>query len=172
MLLVALLVVLSSTDAFTSNFATRPHSRLFAMDDIDREVAKAKELLREAKAQLAAMDAGEEVPLPKEAANVPFFASYDGTSEGRREIVIKSKNDEGLVTVNGEEMAKLSEEESWSVRPLSEVFENELSAGEDVYKQLGSRDVAASIYNLRKSMKNEDYTRIFDKKNWFIGEDV
>jgi hypothetical protein len=155
-------------------------------DDVDRELAKARLLLIEAKKQIAAMDAGEEYIRPSErdqtadttAPNVPFFATlhHDSGMQNKRDIVIKSRNDDGLITVNGEEMAKLSEEEMWSARPLGEVFENELNEDEDVYalatESLRQRDVAASIFNLRKSMQPQDYQKIFDKKNYFIGEDV
>ena len=157
-------------------------------DDVDRELAKARLLLIEAKKQIAAMDAGEEYisPLEREqqnanpTPNVPFFATMDDNGnngmQNKRDIVIKSRNDNGLITVNGEEMAKLSEEETWSARPLGEVFENELNEDEDVYalatESLRQRDVAASIFNLRKSMQPQDYQKIFDKKNYFIGEDV
>ena len=159
-------------------------------DDIDRELAKARILLIEAKKQIAAMDAGEEYIRPIEVAHdqdeattrIPFFAKLDASSSSnnhvpsKRDIVIKSRNDDGLITVNGEEMAKLSEEEMWSARPLDQVFENELNEDEDVYalatESLRQRDVAASIFNLRKSMQPQDYQKIFDKKNYFIGEDV
>lgn len=154
-------------------------------DEIDQELEKARALLKVAKAQLEAMDRGENLPPvveETENANIdplPFFAARDetsSTSQDKREIVLKSQNEDGLITVNGDEMAKLSENETWESRPLAEVFENELKEDEDVYsiatQQLGGRDVAASIWGLRKSMKTEDYQKIFDKKNYFIGDDV
>mmetsp|Transcript_9910 Transcript_9910/g.15234 ORF Transcript_9910/g.15234 Transcript_9910/m.15234 type:complete len:183 (-) Transcript_9910:633-1181(-) len=141
-------------------------------DQIDQELAKARELLAAAKEQLSAMENGTENPQSTQANTTPFFAKEND----KRESVVKSKNDEGLITVNGDKMAKLSEEESWEARRLGEVFENELDEDEDVYslasKQLGERDVAASIWNLRKTMQTEDYKRIFDKNNRFIGEDI
>lgn len=185
LLLVLLVVVLSSAGAFTSrSLAERSHSRLFSGGDaIDREVVKAKELLAKAKAQLKAMDEAEEAaasaaPDAKKEA-VPFFAALekgdDSVVQTKRDIVMKSKNDDGLITVNGDEMAKLSEEEGWSVRPLDEVFTNELDEEADVYSKmsqyLGQRDVVASVWNLRKAMHNEDFQKIFDKRNRFIGED-
>jgi hypothetical protein len=163
------------------------------MDEVDRELAKAKVLLAEAKQQIAVMDAivalvnaGEEQAAAaaeeeKKKSSIPFFASLgdDGDDvkvSSKRDIVMKSTNDDGLITVNGDEMAKLSEEEMWSTRSLGEVFENELNEDEDVYatanKGLRTRDVAASIYNLRKTMQMGDYQKIFDKSNYFIGEDV
>lgn len=143
-------------------------------DQIDQELAKARELLAAAKQQIAAMEKGTEDPESPQTGKTPFFAKVNGTD--KRESVVKSKDDKGLITVNGDKMAKLSEDESWQARPLGEVFENELDEDEDVYslasKQLGERDVAASIWNLRKTMQAEDYQRIFDKKNRFIGEDI
>mmetsp|Transcript_11998 Transcript_11998/g.20342 ORF Transcript_11998/g.20342 Transcript_11998/m.20342 type:complete len:100 (+) Transcript_11998:332-631(+) len=94
-----------------------------------------------------------------------------------REGVIKSRDEKtGLITTDGEKMAQLSEDEKWEERSLNEVFQSEVGEAEDVYsmaaQQLADRDVAMSIFNLRKSMMNEDYRAIFDKKNRFIGEDT
>ena len=75
----------------------------------------------------------------------------------------------GLFTTDGDKMAELSEEEEWESRPLLEVFESEI---EDTSSSvLNERDVAASIFNLRKTLQMEDYRKIFDKRNRFIGED-
>jgi hypothetical protein len=129
-------------------------------DEISRQVARAKILLAKAKAKMEAAEAAEERP---------FFASADRS--GKKEKVIKTQNKEtGLITTDGDLMAKLSEEEEWSSRPLLEVFrdENEVSA---VAQGLAQRDVAASIYNLRKTLQNDDFMKIFNKKNYFIGEE-
>jgi hypothetical protein len=159
-------------------------------DDIDREMAKARALLIEAKKQIAAMDAGLVYTEPENAegstSSLPFFASETSSPQSlsqrnssmsnKRDIVIKSRTEDGLVTVNGEKLAQMSEHETWRARPLGEVFENELTDDEDVYalatESLRQRDVAASIFNLRKSMQPQDYKKIFDRKNYFIGEDV
>lgn len=106
---------------------------------------------------------------------LPFFASRQALDPvNKRQRVIKTVDEStGLITTDGEKMAKLSEEEEWEVRTLFEVFENEIS-DRDVYsatsQQLASRDVAASIWNLRKTLQSEDYKKIFDEKNRFIGE--
>jgi hypothetical protein len=72
-------------------------------------------------------------------------------------------------------MAELSEKEQWEARSLLEVFESEIDDSGDVYattsNRLADRDVAASIYNLRKHLHTEDYKIIFDKRNRFIGEE-
>eukprot|EP00547_Thalassionema_nitzschioides_P008014 CAMPEP_0194202144 /NCGR_PEP_ID=MMETSP0156-20130528/2248_1 /TAXON_ID=33649 /ORGANISM="Thalassionema nitzschioides, Strain L26-B" /LENGTH=159 /DNA_ID=CAMNT_0038927553 /DNA_START=170 /DNA_END=646 /DNA_ORIENTATION=- len=117
-------------------------------DQIDQELAKARELLAAAKQQIAAMEKETENSEPPQTETTPFFAKVNGID--KRESVVKTKDDKGLITVNGDKMAKLSEDESWQARPLGEVFENELDEDEDVYslasKQLGERDVAASIW--------------------------
>jgi hypothetical protein len=107
---------------------------------------------------------------------LPFFASREAPPEraDKRQKVIKSIDEAtGLITTDGEKMARLSEEEAWEARSLFEVFENEI-ADKDAYsvtsKQLATRDVAASIWNLRKTLQSDDYRKIFDEKNWFIGE--
>lgn len=140
-------------------------------EEIERQLAKARELLAKTKAKL-----GQEIVDDAKADEsgdgaVPFFA----TVTPGRENVIKSRDEKtGLITTDGEKMAQLSEDEQWEGRPISEVFENEIE--DDVYsmaaQQLADRDVAMSIFNLRKSMMNEDYRAIFDKKNRFIGEDT
>ena len=35
---------------------------------------------------------------------------------------------------------------------------------------LADRDVVASIWNLRKTLHNDDFVRVFDKQNRFIGD--
>ena len=40
----------------------------------------------------------------------------------------------------------------------------------EVKKSIAERDLAASIYNLRKVLKTEDFRRVFDSRNRFIGE--
>jgi hypothetical protein len=107
---------------------------------------------------------------------LPFFASREAVPlvDNKRQKVIKSIDQEtGLITTDGEKMARLSEEEAWEARSLFEVFENEI-ADKDAYsvtsKQLATRDVAASIWNLRKTLQSDDYRKIFDEKNRFIGE--
>jgi len=140
-------------------------------DEIARQLERARELLAKSKAKLEATGDAE----PYE---IPFFAtSYSMDSTTKREKVTKSRNEEtGLITADGEKMARISENEQWEMRSLQEVFENEIGDTEDVTsmasKQLAERDVAASIFNLRKQMKTEDYRRIFDTRNHFIGEDT
>lgn len=129
---------------------------------------------------------GEQSTTAESAAVLPFFASMvssppssstsrskSKSSNSKRKDVIKTIDEAtGLITTDGEKMASLSEQEEWAVRGLFDVFENENKDGTpDSNNPLADRDVAASIYNLRKVLQNEDYKRIFDKRNRFIGED-
>lgn len=144
-------------------------------DEINKGLLRAKELLEKSKAKLAAKEANITNPPKEEAAKkLPFFASTRKAAANRNGV-IKSKNAEGLVLADGERMAALSEQEEWERRGLFELFESEIDNSEDVYaqasEQLASRDVAASIFNLRRTLQQEDYSRIFDKRNYFIGED-
>jgi len=133
-------------------------------DDVSRQLAKARQLLEESKAKIAAQDDSEELPFFMKD-TTPVEESDE--VEKKRKNVTKSQNDEDLITTDGELMAALSEEENWEARPLGDVFEKESKA---VVRKLADRDVAASIMNLRMSMQGEDYKKIFDKANWFIGD--
>mmetsp|Transcript_57983 Transcript_57983/g.173056 ORF Transcript_57983/g.173056 Transcript_57983/m.173056 type:complete len:217 (-) Transcript_57983:194-844(-) len=176
----------------------RTHSRLLAAessnadDDVARQLAKAKELLARAKAKLTDDEKTVEISLTSddgvvkektaevtseegESTSLPFFAQQN--EENKRDMVTKSKDEStGLITVDGDKLAEISGDEEWEVRPLLEVFQKEVSEDmEDAIrranKQLSERDVVASIWNLRKQLKTEDFDKIFDKRNRFIGEE-
>jgi len=112
--------------------------------------------------------------------NVPFFATSNDSdnnsstnSNGKKERVIKNKNeDTGSFTTDGELMAKLSEEEVWESRPILEVFETEEQEGATPSFKAKNvdRDIAKSMFNLRKSLQTKDFMKIFDKRNIFIGD--
>jgi len=169
----------TAVEAFASLAPSRHESRLFedhaALDEVDRTLAKARSLLEKSKAKLAEGGDTKTVkataPQIEVANGLPFFASKAPTS--RDSVIHEGENG---ITTDGEKMAQLSEEEEWETKPISQVFSNEMKENEDVYslasQQLASRDVAASIWDLRKSLQGEDYRKIFDKKNRFIGEDV
>ena len=135
-------------------------------------VQRARAVLEKSKAKLALEEGTSSSTAPKTtAAGTPFFAQRSVS----RDRVVKSINVEtGLVTADGEVMAAISEQEDWEMRSLAEVFENEMSENEDVYsaasKQLADRDLAASVFNLRKHLQTDDFLKIFDKRNYFIGE--
>ena len=88
----------------------------------------------------------------------------------KKTSVTKSIDDNGLITTDGELMAALSEEEDWELKDLMDVFEDEIADSKGT-STLADRDVAASILNMRMNMHNEDYRKVFDKRNFFIGED-
>lgn len=126
-------------------------------DEINLQLAKAKELLKEAKAKMNQDEEAKEENLKSRLESA--------------ESKIKFKDEEtGLIMCDGDLMAALSEEEEWEQRSLLDVFESEIE-DDEITKQLASRDVTASIRNMRLKMHNEDYRRIFDKRNRFIGED-
>jgi hypothetical protein len=91
-------------------------------------------------------------------------------------LKVKSRNsDTGLVMADGERMAELSEQEPWEYRSIYEIFSSSSNSNDD-YENPTSRveiqtDVMASIQNLRKVLQTEDYRKIFDPRNRFIGED-
>lgn len=137
-------------------------------DEITRQLLKrAKEVLAKSKAKL---EATGDAP----ADEIPFFAtSASMDSSTKREKVTKSLDEEtGLIYADGEKMARMSEIEQWEQRSLLDVFESEIDDDTAASKHLAERDVAASIFNLRKQMKTEDYRRVFDTSNHFIGEDT
>jgi hypothetical protein len=159
-----------------------PTSRLFAVespeDEITRQLERAKELIAKSKAKLETkgavsldnegVDGGDDTEDAAEGTkNVPFFAAKVKAKENKRDQVVKATNADGLVTIDGDLMAKLSEAEEWEVRSLVEVFEDQQKMSEE---PLVNRDVAQSIMGLQKVLQTADYLKIFDKRNRFIGE--
>ena len=92
-------------------------------------------------------------------------------------LKVKSRNsDTGLVMADGERMAEISEDEPWEYRSIYEMFDNNNNDAETTSDNKPLRvemktDVMASIQNLRKVLQQEDYRKIFDPRNRFIGED-
>ena len=137
------------------------------------QIKKAKKLLRDAKDKLNRQERRTDDPLP-------FFASRDesftsaAVSHGQK---IKKTTAAGIVA-DGETMASLSLSEPWERRPLSQMFAREPRPdwdGNEVDDDgagaaLAERDVAIGIYNLRKMLQNEDFKKVFDSRNRFIGE--
>jgi hypothetical protein len=167
----------ASVQGFVEHSRRTHHRRqviLNAENHFDLEISKglerARALLKKSKAKLASKASGA-----AEAPKIPFFAT-SGKNIVARDVVKSVDAKTGLITADGEKMAAISEAEDWEFRSLSEVFQSEINENGDVYsrtnRQLADRDVAASIWNLRKELKTEDYLRIFDKKNYFIGEDT
>lgn len=176
-----LLALLATSEAFSPSVQSnqiirysaskRGDSTLKPEDDIARLQRKAREVLAKSKAKLE--EGAPTASTSNETVDgvLPFFASRQ-VSPARRDQVIKDRNEAtGLVTADGEKMAALSESEAWERRSLRDVFQEDTkdSSGSDA---LAQQDVAMQIFNLRKQLQDEDYAKIFDKRNRFIGEDT
>lgn len=141
-------------------------------DDMLRQIARAKELVKKSKAKLAAQEQAAQATDAAAAASaeslksVPFFAN----APSKRDQVTKSTDGNGRITIDGEKMARLSEDEAWEARPFDDVFKSESDQTKLVNEALSERDVAASMYNLRVTLQNEDFKAIFNERNRFIGE--
>jgi hypothetical protein len=155
----------------------------FGADDVSQTLARARALLAKSKAKLAAKEENERNAQILEndsgaqdgqSAALPFFASVEARTTCKRDAVIKSQDAAGLITTDGEKMASLSELEEWEFRGLVDVFDNESEENKEMYirgtRRLADRDVAASIWNLRKKLHTKDFEKIFDPRNRFIGE--
>ena len=145
-------------------------------DEIAKQLERAKAALAVSRAKMEAQEQAEAGLIDEEENEdksegkdaVPFFAMNVVDENGKKDRVIKDKNEDGGFTTDGDLMAKLSEEEEWESRPLLEVFQNEK---EETPEAMGiDRDIGQSMYNLRKSLQTEDFHKIFDKRNRFIGE--
>jgi hypothetical protein len=188
LLLMAAIVVASVPSGVSSftiqsrNYRTTSAAPLRAVlngdDEISQGVQRARALLEKTKAKLAAQAASkamsDENDGDGETQGVPFFASQpagavDDTQ--RRDQVTKYRDETtGLITTDGEKMAAMSEQEVWETRSLLDL-NDEVPDKSTASKRLADRDVAASIYNMRKLLQVNDYRKIFDTKNRFIGED-
>lgn len=148
-------------------------------EDIEKQLARAMELLEKGQAKLeSAAAAAAEGSQEEEKMDKTLL-----DQETKRMMVTKIQKEDGLVVVDGEMMARYSEEEEWQLRPLMEVFEEDdsfqgdnntyyglLLASTNTTKKLAQRDEVASIRNLQTIMNRQDFQKIFDEKNYFIGE--
>ena len=153
--------------------------------EIAAQIRKARQLVRESKlkmekerkaAELAATANGDTNGATadgskEEVTSLPFFAAQ-GTSPEK----IKSKTKGGVIA-DGEKMASLSKSESWEKRSLSQMFDKEKRIDfdgnlveNDDGSSIAKRDVAMAIFNLRKQLQNEDFKKVFNTRNPFIGE--
>ncbi|KAL3912058.1 MAG: hypothetical protein SGARI_001344 [Bacillariaceae sp.] len=150
-------------------------------DDVTRQLERARAVLEASRAKVEAQEKAAEEEFSRQnkngkkkvamGADLPFFATQNGSNgkaDGKRDMVIKDQNQDGLFTTDGDLMAKLSETEEWESRSLFEVFTDEIEKKEK--DPFADRDVAASMYGLRKALQNEDFQKIFDKRNRFIGD--
>ena len=143
-------------------------------DEIAKQLERAKAALAVSRAKMEAQEQAEAGLIDEDEKEektdeaVPFFAMNADDESGKKDRVIKDTNESGGFTTDGDLMAKLSEEEEWESRPLLEVFQNEK---EESPEAMGiDRDIGQSMYNLRKQLQTEDFNKIFDKRNRWIGE--
>jgi len=163
--------------------------------NVAAQIRKARKLLRDAKKKMeaettatAATKNGSSTSESSTTTNepsspLPFFAqqqSFTATAiDNTRKI--KSKTKSGEIIADGDTMTSLSNSEPWERRSLSDIgFQSEARSDYDgnlvevdLNGNLGGlaeRDLAASIYNLRKVLRNEDFKKVFDSRNRFIGE--
>ena len=163
--------------------------------DVQQRLAYAKEMLAKSKEKLKRREenrngiSSSSKKSDADSGTLPFFAARSSSSkqrgtttdsaESRRKQMIKATNDEtGLVTVDGAKMAALSENEEWEIRSVLGAFGTnnaEDIQNAEIYERatesLSDRDAMAQMWNLKKRMKTEDYEKIFDKRNFLIGED-
>jgi len=153
--------------------------------EIAAQIRKARQLVRESKLKMEKERKAAEVAATangdtngatadgskEEVASLPFFAAQ-GTSPEK----IKSKTKGGVIA-DGEKMASLSKSESWEKRSLSQMFDKEKRIDfdgnlveNDDGSSIAKRDVAMAIFNLRKQLQNEDFKKVFNTRNPFIGE--
>jgi len=151
-------------------------SKLPFDDDTAKQIHRAKKLLEEAKKKLVSNPSSIPPSSPSQQQQQRTISSSDTSSHlssiNRKDQLIKSTNQEtGLFTTDGELMAALSAQEEWEMKRLLEIFDSEMEEESDVSKQIANRDVVSSVRNLKRELQNEDYEKIFDTKNRFIGED-
>jgi len=144
--------------------------------DMTAQIEKAKQLINDAKKKQEETD--ERAANPKaeeeETTQTPFFAAKSDTADPDK---IKSFLESGEIIADGETMASLSASEPWERRSLSQMFDNESETDYDgnvvegkKKNTLAERDVGASIYNLRKKMQTEDFLKVFNRKQYLIGD--
>lgn len=150
------------------------------------QIRKARKLLEEAKKKMEATETvkidgangeakGSKTESKKEETTVlPFFASRSSTPSAKK---IKSKTNSGIVA-DGATMTTLSDSEPWELRPLNQMFLREprsdydgnlVSESSDGSK-LAEKDLARSIMNMKRQLQGEDFKKVFDQRNRWIGE--
>jgi hypothetical protein len=152
-------------------------------EEIEKQLARAKELLERSQAKIESGALGTNDESHGEERNIDIKNKTMLDLKTKRVMVTKVENKDGLVVVDGELMARYSEEEEWEIRPLMEVFEDDdsfqdenntyyglLLASTNTTKKLAQRDEVASIRNLQTLMNRQDFQNIFDERNFFIGE--
>jgi len=149
------------------------HTNIYAVDKRDddqtsRQIDLANKLLEDAKSMIVSLQMMDEVNSNDENIKSSSSKVASGNDSLKKKISYRDEST-GLISTDGEFMAELSEDDEWEMRGLLNVFDTEEKS--KVSNQLASRDVAASILNMRIKMHGPDYRSIFNSKNRFIGED-
>jgi len=126
-------------------------------DEISQQLAKAKELIALTKAKIAAAENSEGGEIKKNEYCM-------GVDDKRAEVIKSCDPNSGLITTDGEKMAELSEKEEWVVRKLID----DPNIDEKTGKKIKSSPLA--MFNLRRKLRPQDFDKVFNKKNYFIGE--
>lgn len=170
------------TDSVLNSGVEKDSTVLSLDEEVQRQLAKARELLETAKEKViestddrtepvaSTDESGDKAALKKmgtKSAAPFFFASYNAPE---RQQVIKSINENGLITTDGEKMASQSEQEPWEIRKLDDVFVDEAAVSSMAGRTLNEKDLATNIMYLRKQLQDTDFAAIFDKRNRFIGD--
>jgi hypothetical protein len=159
-------------------------------DDLDNydfktaaQIRKARKLLRDTKMKMEQSksekvnEAGEVNGVAKQEKPpepLPFFAARPPSAKK-----IKSKTSSGIVA-DGATMTALSNSEPWESRPLNQMFASEarsdydgnLISADEIERmgKLAERDLARNILALKRELQNEDFKKVFDQRNRWIGD--
>jgi hypothetical protein len=158
------------------------------------QIRKARQLLKDAKKKIkdkqkqqtqlkeTVIDGSNPTDMSPTESPLPFFATRSTTALATQNTQkIKSKTSSGIIA-DGETMSLLSKSEPWELRSLSQMFQKEprpdfdgnfveeVNGKKGGSSALAERDLAMSIFGLRKMLQNDDFKRVFDPKNRFIGE--
>ena len=150
------------------------------------QIRKARKLLEDAKKKLEATETvkidgangeangSKNESKKQEATPLPFFASRSSIPSSKK---IKSKTNSGIVA-DGATMTTLSNSEPWELRPLNQMFLNEPRSDYDGNvvnessggSKMAEKDLARQIMNMKRQLQGEDFKKVFDQRNRWIGE--
>ncbi|KAL3789277.1 hypothetical protein HJC23_000343 [Cyclotella cryptica] len=157
------------------------------LDDYDYKTAaqirKARQLLKDAKKKIKnkqkqqqqiteTINGSNTTVASQNESPLPFFATRSATTLATQNSQkIKSKTSSGIIA-DGETMSLLSKSEPWELRPLSQMFQKEprsdfdgnvveeINGKKGGSSALAEKDLAMSIFALRKMLQNEDFKRV------------
>jgi len=164
----------------TSSKSSKLFSSPLGYDDeaLEKILADAKKLVQETKNKIELQsDDSKEIKGPGDTSVKKISSGVKSSSpmseEERRIYLLGGGKPDarGKIRPSAELMEKLAEEEDWELRMLDEMFEDQIPQPTDMEKKLQKKDIGMTMYNLRKSMQNEDFRRIFNSKNPRIGEE-